>query len=325
MTAASALPHASAPTIAGAVGATDWPPRHDGHWVTGILVVHNGAEWLPRTLAALRSLERAPDRIVAVDAGSEDASAELLRSAGDLIDQVVSVPPDTTFGRAVAAGVRELPEPPTADASVPAPATWLWLLHDDSAPEPAALSALLAEADRSASAGVLGPKVRGWHNPGLLVECGLSITNSGRRYTGLDAGDRDQGQRDDLSDVLAVGSPGMLVRSELWDRLEGFDPALPSYGDDIEFCMRARRADQRVLVVPSAVVHHREAGLHGQRRSSDAGPRAIREAGLYTTLVHGPAYLLPFTSILLFFRTLVSAALLLPTAGPRRPSYCRRR
>jgi GT2 family glycosyltransferase len=318
VTAPSAAQRAPAPLVVEVATTTEWPGEADQHWVIGILVVHNGQQWLPRTLDALRSLERAPNRIVAVDAGSEDNSAELLRSAGDVIDQVVSLETGATFGQAVHAAVREAPDPPAPTGSAPAPTPWLWLLHDDSAPEPAALAALLAEADRSASAGVLGPKVRGWHDPALLVECGLSITNSGRRYTGFDAGDRDQGQRDDLSDVLAVGSPGMLVRGELWERLGGFDPALPTYGDDIEFCMRARRADARVLVVPAAVVHHREAGLHGQRRSSDAGPRAVRAAGLYTTLVHGPAFLLPFTSALLFVRTLVASLLLLPAGGPRR-------
>ncbi len=290
----------------------------DGHWVTAILVVRNGREWLPRTLAALRRLDRVPDELVAVDAGSDDDSADLLHAAGPFLDRVLTLAPDTTFGQAVAAAVHDLPEAAAATGSG-APATrWLWLLHDDSAPDPTALTALLAEADRSPSAGVLGPKVRGWHNPALLVECGLSITNSGRRYTGLDAGDRDQGQRDDLSDVLAVGSPGMLVRRDVWERLDGFDPYLPSYGDDIEFCMRARRADERVLVVPTAVVHHREAGLHGLRRNSEAGPRTVRAAGLYTSLVHGPAFLLPFTSLMLLARTLVASVLLLPGAGPRR-------
>ncbi len=289
--------------------------------MTAVLVIHNGVAWLPRTLAALRALHRRPDRIIAVDTGSQDGSNALLEAEPD-IDEVLHVLPDTTFGGAVSAAEHALgiDLSDRAEADAAGVVRWLWLLHDDCAPEPDALAALLAEADRSPSASILGPKVRGWHDQSLLVECGLSITNSGRRFTGVAVGDRDQGQLDHLTDVLAVGSAGMLVRRDTWQRLEGFDPRLPMFGDDVEFCMRARRADERVLVVPAAVVHHREAGLHGVRTSPTTLPPSLagRAAGLYTALVHGPAWLLPISSTLLLLRTLATSLLLLPSAGPRR-------
>jgi GT2 family glycosyltransferase len=306
--------------------------------VTAVLVVHNGAAWLPKTLAALQALRRRPERVIAVDTGSTDPSQQVLRGS-PVVDEILTVPASTTFGAAVAAaeallatGTDTHPAAQAADAGTevqgsseatdaPFESTqWLWLLHDDSAPEPEALGALVAAAQRGGAA-VAGPKVRGWHDQGLLVECGLSITNSGRRFTGIQVGDRDQGQRDDLTEVLAVGSAGMLVRSDLWAELEGFDPAVPMYGDDIEFCMRARRAGQRVVVVPQAVLHHREAATHGVRTGGAIARDpsvASRAAAMYTSLVHGPAWTLPITSVLLLLRTLVSALVLLLTEGPRR-------
>lgn len=281
--------------------------------VAAVLVVHNGEPWLPRTLAALTASTRRPERIIAVDSGSTDASGELLAECA-AVEQVLHCPVDTGFGAAVRLASREL-----AGSRSGAP-EWLWLLHDDSAPEPAALSSLLAEASRTGAA-VLGPKLRGWHDPGLLLECGLSATASGRRFTGLQVGDRDQGQRDDASQVLAVGSAGMLVRAQVWDEFDGFDPALPMFGDDIEFCIRVRRGGHTVAVAPEAVVHHREAATHGVRTGALLAPMpgvAARSASLYTRLVHGPALLLPLTSLLLLFRCTASAAILLLTAGPRR-------
>lgn len=301
---------------------TAWASRQQ-EWVTAVLVVHNGMRWLPQALDALAAQRRGLDRVIAVDTGSTDGSDQLLL-ASPVVESIITLPPTATFGRAVAAAVESVPArvaPASDDGSEgPAATEWLWLVHDDSAPEPDALSMLLAAAQHS-DAAVLGPKVRGWHDTGLLVECGLSITDSGRRFTGIEVGERDQGQRDDVSDVLAVGSAGMLVRRDLWQRLDGFDDAIAMYGDDIDFCIRARRADERVLVVPEAVIHHREAARHGVRPQpaiTDDQQLVERKAALYTILVHGPALLLPLTSLVLLARSLASALVMLLSDGPRR-------
>jgi GT2 family glycosyltransferase len=67
---------------------------------------------------------------------------------------------------------------------------WLWLLHDDCAPEPEALEQLLAEAESRPSASILGPKLVSWTNPDRLSEIGFSIDRTGR------AGVADRGRRD---------------------------------------------------------------------------------------------------------------------------------
>ena len=147
---------------------------------------------------------------------------------------------------------------------------WVWLLHDDSAPAPTALVELLRAADRERTVEVFGPKLRGWRNRDVLVECGVTVARSGNRVTGLERHELDQGQHDDVGDVLAVSSAGMLVRRDVWDALGGFDPALAMFRDDVDFCWRARRSGARVVVATAAVVHHREAATHG-RRPVDAG------------------------------------------------------
>ena len=43
--------------------------------VTAILVVHDGALWLPEVVASLTSQKRFADQILAVDTGSTDSSA----------------------------------------------------------------------------------------------------------------------------------------------------------------------------------------------------------------------------------------------------------
>jgi GT2 family glycosyltransferase len=221
--------------------------------VTAVVVVHDGAAWLPQCLDALRAQRRRPQRLVVVDTGSCDDSADLATAAGEAIG-VVRLPRDTGLATALAAGLAAADELHAGRRRGPV-VDWVWVVHDDCMPEPDALAELLAEADRSVSATVLGCKqtaLDGRH----LIEMGVSVDGSGRRRTGVEPHEVDQGQHDELRDVLAVCTAGLLVRRDVWDRLDGLDPTWPFHGEDVDFGWRANAAGERVVVVPRAVVRH---------------------------------------------------------------------
>lgn len=274
-------------------------PRRDHH-VTAVVVGHDGAVWLPSVVTTLARQTRLPNRAVAVDTGSVDATPDLLATTfGE--DRLVRLSGTPGFGAAVAAGLERLGPARTAAIS------WVWLLHDDSAPDPHCLAALLDTADDHPSAAVLGPKVLGWHDRRLLLEAGVTVSGAGRRVTGLERREHDQGQHDGVRDVMSVGSAGMLVRRDVWDALEGFDPSVPLFRDDLDFCWRALRRGERVLVATDAVVHHREASAHG-RRADDIAPRpsrADREAAIHVLLAHAPGWAVPFVALRLLVGSLV--------------------
>ena len=117
---------------------------------------------------------------------------------------------------------------------------------------------------------VLGPKVLDGQDRRTLREVGVSIDRAGRRVTGIDPGEIDQGQHDHKRAVLAVGSAGMLVRRDVWDRLGGFDPRLRLFRDDVDFCWRVQAAGARVQVVTDAVLYHHELAWR-RRRPIDGG------------------------------------------------------
>ena len=45
--------------------------------ITALLVVHDGATWLPEVVASITSQSRNADQILAIDTGSQDASAKV--------------------------------------------------------------------------------------------------------------------------------------------------------------------------------------------------------------------------------------------------------
>ena len=270
---------------------------HDS--VALLLVSHDGARWLPTVIEGVRA-QRAPiARIVAVDTGSKDESRELLRAGfGDEAD-VLALKGSTTFPEAVDAGLDRLRDEPVE---------WVWLLHDDANPDPGALEALLAAAEAEPDAAILGPKLREWPSLRRLLELGVTISGTGRRETGLERGEYDQGQHDRVRTVLAVNTAGMLVRRSALERLGGLDPQLPIFGNDIDLGWRAARAGLRTIVVPQAVVFHAEAAHRGARRTSLTGRHTHyqeRRAALYTLLVNSRARTLPLQLVRMFVGTLL--------------------
>lgn len=266
-----------------------------------VLVSHDGATWLPQVLADLAAQTRAPDLVVAVDTGSRDGSPALLDQAlGG--DAVVSMPDTTGFPDAVRAGVAELERRADDDLD------WVWVLHDDAAPAPTALEELLRASLEHPDVALLGPKLREWPSLRRLLELGVTMSGTGRRETGLERGEYDQGQHDQVRQVLAVHSAGLLVRRDVLAALGGFDPQLPVFANDLDLGWRAAWAGHRTLVVPRAVVFHAEAAHRGLRRTALTGSHthyAERRAALLTLLANCRARALPFLTVRLALGTLL--------------------
>ncbi|MFF4171011.1 glycosyltransferase family 2 protein [Streptomyces sp. NPDC001744] len=311
-------------------------PEFPRHVVTAVLVTHDGARWLPDALAGLLAQERPAQNVIAADTGSADDSARLVAEAiGD--DRVLHLARRTGFGAAVEEAARtapvlgpedlpylkrpsgwdpvshtwndeayDLPELPHGE-----PVQWLWLLHDDCAPEPGALAALLRVADSDAHAAVVGPKLRGWYDRKQLLETGVSIARSGRRWTGLDRREQDQGQHDQVRSVLSVSTAGMLIRRDVFEELGGFDRRLPLMRDDVDLCWRVHAAGHRVLVAPDAVLRHAEAAARERRTVDCAGrtaanPHRVDKAGaVYTLLANTRGAALPYVFVRLVLGTLL--------------------
>jgi GT2 family glycosyltransferase len=257
--------------------------------VTAIVVAHSGGRHLQRTLDALAAQTRKPDAVIAVDCASTDDAPRLLAASGPT--QLLSVQERLPFGAAVATAVR-VTAPPASDNE------WLWLLAQDTAPEPGALEALLAAVEVSPSVAVAGPKLVDWEDPAFIREFGEAMTPLGAAVP-LVENEMDQAQHDGLSDVLAVSSAGMIVRHTLWDTLGGFDPGLPTADDGLDFSTRVRLAGFRVMLVAQARVAIAGDGIAGPNLSRKwrVRRRLVKErraAQLHRRLVYAPGPAVPF-------------------------------
>ncbi|QXQ11079.1 glycosyltransferase family 2 protein [Paeniglutamicibacter sp. Y32M11] len=250
--------------------------------VTAIVATHNGATFLPRTLSALRGQTRLIDRFVGVDASSTDTSADLLRDQLPSDATLLSAPKHS-FGHSVMAAVKSLSAPRAGRTE------WLWLIHDDSVPELNALEKLVTVVEATESVTIAGCKQLDLDSPRRLLDVGLGVNKYAERLSLMEIDEVDQGQYDARTDSFAVNSAGMLIRRDVFEALDGFDPALPGLGDDMDLCWRNRLMGNRVVIVPAAKIYHKAEVIHAL-----AGPSETRRAEVFLRLKHATAWTIPF-------------------------------
>ena len=220
-------------------------PRAATPSVTAVVVAHDPGDWFDTTLNSIVTQDYPRLDLVVVDGSGDAALAERVRSvapAATLIDA------SDTVGFAAAANT-------VLETDITS--AFLLICHDDVALASDTVRVLVTEALRS-NAGVAGPKLVRWDQPDVLQHVGLRVDQFGAADDFVDPGERDQEQYDAVSDVFALPSACMLVRSALFASIGGFDPGMTRRVEDVDLCWRAQLAGGRVLVVPDATVRHRE-------------------------------------------------------------------
>jgi GT2 family glycosyltransferase len=249
-------------------------------FVTAVVVSHDADEFLAVTANALAVQTRRPDRILLVDTSAlanSNSAREIANNAGFEYLQISSESSLQDSIQAATQGVHDS-------------GRWLWLLHEDSAPEPTALAELLKAIEASPSVAIAGPKLVRWQQPRIITQLGLTLTPGGAPFSPIDS-QFDQGQHDDIDDVMAVSTAAALIRMDVFEQLGGFDAAAPLLAADIDFAIRARLAGNRVIVVPAARVQHAELSLRGQRKRSWLGvspKNALRRGSIHLRIAYSP-------------------------------------
>jgi len=243
----AAPPPTTLPDPAESGAATDSLPA-----VVAVVVTRNPGDFLEDALSALGAQEYPGLSVLVVDAGSEaDPTARVAAALpGAFVRRLEGSP-------GFAGAANEALEAVQG-------AQFFLLCHDDVVLDAGAVRIMVEEAFRS-NAAIVGPKLVDAHDPTVLLEVGRSIDRLGGSHTGIEPGEVDQEQHDAVRDVFYVSSAAMLVRADLFDELDGFDPATFPGSEDLDLCWRARLAGARVMVAPDARGIHHEAAADRAR------------------------------------------------------------
>jgi GT2 family glycosyltransferase len=218
------------------------------------MVVHEPGAWFDEVLAGLASQDYPNLSSVffvttkMTDSGAETTHASAVaktinESLPNAVVRIVEGNPG--FGRLI----NELQRIVEGDKGL------FCIMHDDVVLQPNTLRTLVEELFIS-NAAVVGPKLLQWEKPTLLQSVGFGIDRCGEIDPFIEQNERDQEQHDAVRDVFFVSSACMLVRSDLFRELNGFNPDISFFGEDLDFCWRAHLSGARVLISPTAVARH---------------------------------------------------------------------
>ena len=223
---------------------------------TGVVLVTH--ETCDEVLGALASLVGHPGPVVVVDTGSQDGTAEVVRTHHP--DVRVLELANVGYGRGVNAGAAVLGG--TVDVVVAANADVRFAVG--------AIALLVAELDTDPALAVAAPRVRypdGGHqasarrSPSVATALAhgavgwLTPRNPAtRRYHALDL---TGPHTTEPCDVDWVSGCAFAIRRSDLDAVGGFDPGYRLFVEDVDLCDRLRRAGRRIRFVPAAVVEHR--------------------------------------------------------------------
>ena len=82
-------------------------------------------------------------------------------------------------------------------------------------------------------------------------------------------------------DMTAVTAACMLTKASVWQKLHGMDEQLAVAFNDVDYCMRARKAGYLVVWTPFAELYHYESKSRGADTTGDKAQRLKAEAALF--------------------------------------------
>lgn len=218
----------------------------------------NGADDTIRCLRSLERIERPDLKTVVVDNGSSDDSVARIRRSFPEIE-VISTGRNLGYAGGNNFGLRLLlarsPE-------------FICLLNNDIVVEPGFLDSLLDCARLNPRAGIIAPQVRFLDRPGITWSQKIDVDPLTGRILSREHG-RPADDKAKPKTTSAVSGAVFLVRSRAFEEVGLLDERYFIYHEDVDLCLRAKRAGWKTMVVPEAVVRHRVSAAMNEAGSAD--------------------------------------------------------
>jgi GT2 family glycosyltransferase len=235
-----------------------------------IIPVKDAARLTAKCLASLERWAGAAEVILVDDASREAETRALLRDyAGrngwTLLTQATS----TGHSRATAAGIARSTRP------------ILCLLNSDTIVSPHSWEAIVAAFAADPAIAIVGPSTSDTFGPQALQVARQSkliwdlphVAAFARRQ-------KDRPPGPEQEDLQFIGGFAFFIRRSTWTELDGFDPNLPDYGNELDLCLRAVATKLRCVWVKRSYIHHFGGSSYGGQLG---GPDGIEARSLAAT------------------------------------------
>jgi GT2 family glycosyltransferase len=163
---------------------------------------------------------------------------------------------------------------------------FVWLLNPDTVIEPGSIEAMMELAREDATIGVVGSRIRFYDQPEIIQAIGGGRVIAWQGMTRfLGRGEHDHGQWSTPVELGYITGCSMLVRTAMVRSVGLLDERYFLYSEEVDWCLRARRAGWRLVYCPESVVYHKEGRIVG-RKSPRSDYYSVRSLLLLTQKFH---------------------------------------
>lgn len=214
-----------------------------------VILNWNGADMLRRFLPSVLSASSDCAEVIVADNGSTDNSCEVMTREFPQV-RLIRLAENYGFAEGYNKALEGLPH------------EFFLLLNSDVYVESGWLHPLLDYMDKHKEAAACQPKLLSYAQRDTFEYAGASggyIDRWGYPYCRgrlFDIVEKDEGQYDDVAEILWATGAALLIRSEDWRRSGGLDGRFFAHQEEIDLCWRLRSRGRSIVCVPQSKAWH---------------------------------------------------------------------
>ncbi|MDT3387376.1 MAG: glycosyltransferase family 2 protein [Bacteroidota bacterium] len=218
-------------------------------YIAIVILNWNGAAMMRRYLPTLLEYSEGDAVVWVADNASTDESMQMLSSG---FPQVKTIQLDKNYG--FAEGYNRALKQISADYYV--------LLNSDVEVTEQWLQPLLEYMDAHKDVAACQPKILSIADRGQFEYAGASggyIDRFGYPFCRgriFDTVERDEGQYDNIADLLWATGACLMIRAQDYHRVGGLDGRFFAHNEEIDLCWRLRQLGRRIVCIPQSHVYH---------------------------------------------------------------------
>lgn len=219
-----------------------------------VILNYNGARFLKQFLPILQTTNYPNYKIIVGDNASTDSSLDLLKRD---FPQVICIELEENFG--FAQGYNQTLQRVKDELANP---DYYVLLNSDVEVCPNWLQPLVQAMEADAELGICQPKILDFSRRDSFEYAGASggfmdllfySFCRGRLFTHIE---KDWGQYEQTREIFWASGAALIIRSQLFHQLGGFNPYFFAHQEEIDLCWRAQLRGHKIRAIPQSVVYH---------------------------------------------------------------------
>jgi GT2 family glycosyltransferase len=217
--------------------------------VAVVILNWNGKQYLQQFLPSVIQSTYTNIEIIVADNASTDQSLELLEREFPNV-KVIRFGENFGFAKGYNEALRQV----DSDYYV--------LLNSDVLVEPGWLEPMVALLEKDKKYAACQPKLLAFHDKSLFEYAGgaggwIDILGypfaRGRLF---DHCEKDNGQYQEIEEIFWASGAALMIKSEVFHKVGGFDPFFFAHQEEIDLCWRIHNIGYKIFACPQAVVYH---------------------------------------------------------------------